>query len=225
MNPLIPMQVRQIGGTPQPSVNARELWQFVESRRDFSNWIQYRIEKYGFVENEDYLRNKFVGQVPHQGGLRAVEQIDYYLTIDTAKEMAMVEANAKGREVRRYFIDCERQARAAHEARSVAPDIFASKRMQRFAQKRILPRLDRYQNKAVNQKAAAMGRQMADICRDYLIWALAGTAQDNGEFQPDSVDDYDLQGVLYHASVEEVLAYAQTRENALRQAYFQALRG
>lgn len=106
-----------------------------------------------------------------------------------------------------------------------APDIFASKRMQRFAQQRSLPRLDRYQNRAVNQKAAAMGRQMADICRDYLIWELAGIAQDNGEFQPDSVDDYSLQGVLYFASVEEVLAYVQARENALRQAHFQALRG
>ncbi|MFZ3141160.1 Bro-N domain-containing protein [Polaromonas sp.] len=104
-------------------------------------------------------------------------------------------------------------------------DIFAAKRMQRFSQQRSLPRLDRYQNREVNQKAAAMGRQMADICRDYLIWELAGTDQDNGEFQPDSVNDHELHALMYYASVEDVLAYAQARENARRQANFQSLRG
>jgi phage anti-repressor protein len=43
-------------------------------------------------------------QVPHQGGLRTITKTTYYLTIDMAKELAMVESNEKGKEARLYFI-------------------------------------------------------------------------------------------------------------------------
>ena len=46
------------------TVNARELYTFLESKQDFSTWIKNRIEKYEFVENADYLLHKFVEQVP-----------------------------------------------------------------------------------------------------------------------------------------------------------------
>ena len=35
-------------------VSARELHNFLESRRDFPTWIKDRIGKYGFVENQDF---------------------------------------------------------------------------------------------------------------------------------------------------------------------------
>ena len=36
------------------AVSARDLHKFLESKRDFSNWIKDRIEKYGLIENQDY---------------------------------------------------------------------------------------------------------------------------------------------------------------------------
>ena len=49
-------------------VSARELHEFLGSRRDFSNWIKDRIEKYGFIENQDYqLLNNF-GEQTGRGG-------------------------------------------------------------------------------------------------------------------------------------------------------------
>lgn len=83
-------------------VNARELHEFVESKQDFSNWIKDRIEKYGFNEDEDFtiILSKSTGGRPNK---------EYILKMDIAKEIAMVENNEKGREVRKYFIEVERK--------------------------------------------------------------------------------------------------------------------
>ena len=52
----------------EQAVNARELYEFLGSKRQFANWIKERINKYDFIENVDYLINKIVIQVPHQIG-------------------------------------------------------------------------------------------------------------------------------------------------------------
>lgn len=110
MNQLITVTNRQIGTRLIPSVNARELHEFLESKRDFSTWIKDRIEQYGFEENVDYLLHKIVEQVPHQGGTRTNTKIEYFIALDMAKELSMVERNEKGRQARKYFIACEQIA-------------------------------------------------------------------------------------------------------------------
>jgi len=88
------------------AVSARELHAFGESNRQFGNWIQERIEKYGFIENQDYeVFNNFVKNP--SGGRPLTE---YALTVNMAKELSMVEGNAKGKQARRYFIACEEKA-------------------------------------------------------------------------------------------------------------------
>ncbi len=37
--------------------------------------------------------------------------VEYHLTLDMAKELSMVERNKKGRQARRYFIECEKKLR------------------------------------------------------------------------------------------------------------------
>lgn len=93
-------------GNGKRAVSARELHLFLESKQDFSNWINNRIIKYGFIQNQDFeIFNKFI-ENPSGGRPR----IEYALSMDMAKELAMVEGNEKGKEARRYFIECERLA-------------------------------------------------------------------------------------------------------------------
>lgn len=89
------------------AVSARELHSVLESRQQFGDWIKNRIEKYDLVENEDYL--VFHNSMKNLSGGRPLTE--YALTINAAKELAMVEGNEKGKQVRRYFIECERMAK------------------------------------------------------------------------------------------------------------------
>lgn len=114
-----------IGGILQPAVDARELHQFLGVKRDFSTWIKRRLKDYGLVENQDY--SQAIDSKAHQNGgavkssTYGQDKIDYHLTLDVAKELAMVEKNAKGREARRYFIDCERRMMAQWQGQASLP--------------------------------------------------------------------------------------------------------
>ncbi|AGN33748.1 anti-repressor protein [Paenibacillus phage PG1] len=90
-------------------VDGRELHEFLKVGRDFTSWIKNRIEKYGFVEGDDFALT-----LTKTGERQNVIQHDYILKLDTAKELCMVENNAKGREARRYFIEVEKKFKSAY---------------------------------------------------------------------------------------------------------------
>lgn len=97
-------QVAILNEGGKKTVNARELHGFLESKQDFSDWIKKRIEKYSFIENEDFSINLWKTS---EGGRPKVE---YHISLDMAKELSMVENNEKGQQARRYFIECEKKA-------------------------------------------------------------------------------------------------------------------
>ncbi|AWY19962.1 antA/AntB antirepressor family protein [Moraxella bovis] len=86
--------------------DARQLHKFLGVQTRFNDWIKSRISEYGFVKNQDYVSFTENSVKPKNGR----KSIQYHITLDMAKELAMVEKNAKGREIRRYFIDCEKKA-------------------------------------------------------------------------------------------------------------------
>lgn len=90
------------------TVDARKLHELLGSKRQFADWIKQRIEKYGFVEDEDYVVQNLISQncetKKHGGNRRSVE---YKLTVNMAKELSMIENNEQGREFRKYFIMAE----------------------------------------------------------------------------------------------------------------------
>ncbi|OWP80023.1 hypothetical protein BWK63_13190 [Flavobacterium covae] len=91
-----------------PVVSARELHQFLEVETRFNDWIERRIEEYGFTENQDYsLLLNFEYQKKRGGHNRK----EYAITLDMAKELSMVEKNEKGRKARQYFIRIEKEQR------------------------------------------------------------------------------------------------------------------
>lgn len=99
---LIPVFAGAIRNEQTQITDARTLHRFLEVSAHFRTWIARRIDEYGFQEGEDF--RSFLGE--SSGGRRSRE---YHITLDMGKELAMVERNEKGRQARRYFIECEKR--------------------------------------------------------------------------------------------------------------------
>lgn len=101
MSPLIKISTSGDGGSGSgvQTVNARDLHAFLGNRDRFATWIKDRITKYGFVLGQDYATTEgFSGNSEKpQGGRPSTE---YHLSLDMAKELAMVGRTEKGKRAR-----------------------------------------------------------------------------------------------------------------------------
>lgn len=102
MNNIIKITKNTINGAEINSVNAREIYDYLGlAKGQFSRWIKTAIEKYDFIQNEDFLSID-----------TDVEGVkDYIVTLDMAKELCMVSNTEKGKEARKYFIELEKQGK------------------------------------------------------------------------------------------------------------------
>lgn len=89
------------------AVSARELHAFLGIETKFYDWCK-RMFDYGFTESVDYSKLSIENQ-----------QVDYALTLDCAKHLAMIQRTEKGMAARNYFIECEKKITA------LAPKTFA----------------------------------------------------------------------------------------------------
>ncbi|EKY7868291.1 antA/AntB antirepressor family protein [Enterobacter hormaechei] len=105
---IVPVIAGRIGGREANIVSAKALHKALGVGRDFTNWIKGRIDQYGFIAGTDFIRVENLS-TPKRASTKTRQQIehDYLLSLDMAKEVAMVERNEQGRAVRRYFIQCE----------------------------------------------------------------------------------------------------------------------
>ena len=108
---LIPVFNGLIQNQPVQLCNARELHAFVESKQEYATWIKNRINEYGFIQDEDYL----VITERTNGRPRK----EYHITLDMGKELGMVERNERGRQIRQYFIRCERTLKALQQPKQL----------------------------------------------------------------------------------------------------------
>jgi phage anti-repressor protein len=117
MGTLIPVFRTNIGGVEVDAVNARDLHAFLGNKDKFATWIRDRIDQFGFAENQDVVSFSENPEKP-QGGRPSKE---YHLTLDMAKELAMVERTPRGKQARQYFIEIERRYYAGERPSPVPP--------------------------------------------------------------------------------------------------------
>lgn len=84
----------------EPVVSGRQLHEALGVKTAYKDWFP-RMTEYGFVEGQDFCSNLSEST----GGRRAV---DHIIKLDMAKEIAMIQRTDKGKQVRAYFIQIEK---------------------------------------------------------------------------------------------------------------------
>lgn len=104
MNELITITTNEVG---EPSVSGRELHEFLGVETPYRIWFPRMVE-YGFTEGKDFNPYKNV-RVGEEGNREVARELtDHLLTIDMAKEIAMIQRTDKGKQARQYFIQVEK---------------------------------------------------------------------------------------------------------------------
>lgn len=98
-NELVPVYETSTG---EKVVYGSELHSVLEVKSNYRDWIRNRLSDCEAVEKEDYEAAKILAP-------SGQTKIDHIIKLDTAKEMAMLERNEKGKQVRRYFIQVEKK--------------------------------------------------------------------------------------------------------------------
>lgn len=99
-NELVPVYETDKG---EKVVYGTELYAVLAVKSNYRDWVKNRLKDCEAVEHEDFesfAKNLAKGGRP---------QTEYIIKLDTAKEMAMLERNSKGKQVRRYFIQVEKK--------------------------------------------------------------------------------------------------------------------
>ncbi|HEM5143699.1 TPA: phage antirepressor KilAC domain-containing protein [Streptococcus suis] len=97
MNEIINVSVND---NQEPVVSGRQLHEALGVNSNYTTWFD-RMTEYGFVEGQDFLPNL----EKSTGGRRAV---DHVIKLDMAKEIAMIQRTDRGKQVRQYFIQVEK---------------------------------------------------------------------------------------------------------------------
>lgn len=102
---MIALALQTIGTDTVQTVNAVELHTFLQVKSEYYHWFTRRVKTYGFVQGVDYADVTF-------DGVGLFKTTEHHVSLDMAKELAMVERTPKGKEARAYFIACEKKALA-----------------------------------------------------------------------------------------------------------------
>ena len=87
------------------TLSARELHEFLGINTQYTKWFE-RMAEYGFNENVDY---QAISQKRLTAQGNETTYTDHQITIEMAKEIAMLQRNEKGKQARQYFIELEKK--------------------------------------------------------------------------------------------------------------------
>ena len=151
----------------EPVVSGRELHERLGVKTKYKDWFP-RMCEYGFTENIDYIA---MAQKRATAQGNETTYIDHVLKLDMAKEIAMLQRNEKGKQIRQYFIEVEKEynspekimARALQIANNTINDLQLETKIKEQQIKELKPKAD-YTDKILASKSLVT---ISQIAKDY----------------------------------------------------------
>lgn len=129
-------------------VSARELHEFLEVKTKYQDWFT-RMKEYGFEENTDFTIINELAQKKEGSRIVSREQITHVISIEMAKELSMIQRTDKGKQARKYFIQCEKQVKEVSNKQIAPTDYLSALKalVQSEEQKALMtPKVEYYEN-------------------------------------------------------------------------------
>jgi phage anti-repressor protein len=112
MTDLIQINKTKINGAEVNSVNLRDLHNKLKSKRQFADYAKGRLER--FTKDLDWI------SISQKSDLGNKPKIEYYISLDCAKMIAMMENNEIGDKIRKYFVEVEKKKSILPSAKELA---------------------------------------------------------------------------------------------------------
>lgn len=175
------------------TVSARDLYEFLEATERFNSWFD-RMKQYGLTEGEDFNPLKSL-RVQTEGNREVQREVDdYQLTIDTAKQIAMLQRNEKGTQARKYFIQVENAWNSPERVMARALTI-ANKTIEtlKIENSELKPKADYFDN----------------LVERNLLTNFRDTAKELGLRQTDLINNLIEDGYVYRDQKSKLKPYAK----------------
>ena len=175
------------------TVSARDLYEFLEATERFNSWFD-RMKQYGLTEGEDFNPLKSL-RVQTEGNREVQREVDdYQLTIDTAKQIAMLQRNEKGTQARKYFIQVENAWNSPEKVMARALTI-ANKTIEtlKIENSEMKPKADYFDN----------------LVERNLLTNFRDTAKELGLRQTDLINNLIEDGYVYRDQKSKLKPYAK----------------
>lgn len=168
------------------TVSARELHKALEVKTQFKDWFP-RMCEYGFEDGKDFCSflSESTGGRPSQ---------DAQITVDMAKEIAMLQRTEKGKEVRKYFIKVEKEWNSPERVMARALTI-ANKTIEtlKIENSELKPKADYFDN----------------LVERNLLTNFRDTAKELGLRQTDLINNLIEDGYVYRDQKSKLKPYAK----------------
>ena len=182
-NDLVPVYETSTG---EKVVYGTELHEVLEVKSKFADWIKNRLNDCEAAKNEDF--EAFSKNLENGGRIK-----EYIIRLDTAKEMAMLERNEKGKEVRRYFIQVEKKYKSASLAtQELSPQLQVMIQLE-LEQKRQAEKLEHVENRVESiREVVAMDSNSWREDTGRMLRKIGSECGDSKSYQDVRTESYQL---------------------------------